>query len=72
VKSTYIERLREAIPDTKWIACRTRYGNKVHIGSIGGSATFCGVWLRADASHYQVDEKRSPVTCRSCGEQEGG
>lgn len=41
----------------------TRSGSKVHVGSPGSSVTACGVWLRADARHFETERA---VTCVKC------
>jgi hypothetical protein len=38
------------------IAVHTRTGRKVHAARPGSSVTFCGHWLRANASGYRVTQ----------------
>lgn len=51
------------------IIVKTRTGNKLHLGSAGGSGTNCGVWLKANGVHFKVNAARvtrAHVLCEKC------
>ena len=49
------------------ITITTRYGGKVHAASSPTvSGTMCGVWLHAQALHYEI---KSPVDCGKCAKK---
>jgi hypothetical protein len=47
------------------IIVRTRYGKEKHWGGSGSSTTWCGVWLKANGSHFRVSGATVP-TCEKC------
>lgn len=59
------------VTDTNPIACRTRTGKKIHRAYSGSSVTWCGVWLRTNASNMQIHLDNtpscfSPAFCEHC------
>lgn len=67
----------EGMTFPEYVMCRTRTGDKIHVGPYGGSTTFCGVWLKVAPSQMAVDPERveEKHRCESCfrhGLAEGG
>ena len=50
-----------------FIACKTKYGSKVHLAYPGSSLTKCGHWLKFNAEKMRVTgEIKHNYKCRKC------